>query len=87
MSIQQAGGAQASIQAVMVDSVNVGASEQNRIPIHTVWDATGTVGHWGHQHIRKNRYEAIISVAPVNNSWKIVGMDVIEETRVYPLTN
>lgn len=87
MSIQQAGGAQASIQSVMVDSVIVRSAEADRIPIHTIWDATGTVGHWGHQHIRKNRYEAIISVAPVNNNWKIVGMDVIEERRIYPLNN
>jgi hypothetical protein len=55
------------------------------------WTALGTVGHWGHQHQRINRYTAKITVAavPVGNAkageasaWKIVGLEVEQETRM-----
>ena len=44
----------------------------------------GTVGHWGHVHVRKNKYDATITVEPVNGAWKIIGMELFDETRVDP---
>lgn len=52
------------------------------------WTVLGTVGHWGHQHQRVNRYDAIITVkaipageegAPV---WKIVALEVEQKARL-----
>jgi hypothetical protein len=42
----------------------------------------GTVGHWGHIHIRQNQYEANIIVEPVDGAWKITGLEVLEEKRI-----
>jgi hypothetical protein len=36
--------------------------------------ALGKVGHWGHSYARKNRYEANITVEPVEGVWKITGL-------------
>lgn len=46
------------------------------------WTALGTVGHWGHQHQRVNRYKAKIGLKPVQNEWKIITMEVLEERRL-----
>lgn len=46
------------------------------------WTALGTVGHWGHQHQRVNRYKAKLTVKPVSNEWKITGLEVLEERRL-----
>ncbi len=46
------------------------------------WTALGTVGHWGHQHQRVNRYKARLTVVPVGQEWKIRGMEVLEERRL-----
>jgi hypothetical protein len=46
------------------------------------WTALGTVGHWGHQHQRVNRYKAKLTVKPVNLEWKLVKMEVLEERRL-----
>ena len=46
------------------------------------WTATGSVGHWGHIHMRKNHYEANISVEPVGGAWKITGLELLEEKRI-----
>ena len=48
------------------------------------WAAQGTVGHWGHVHTRRNRYEAIVTVEAVDGAWKITDLEVLEEQRVDP---
>ena len=44
----------------------------------------GSVGHWGHIHIRKNQYEANITVEPMDGAWKITGLELLEEKRIDP---
>ena len=85
MKVKQAGGAQAKVKNVVVDSVDVKTEEEGLIPLQTTWNVMGTVGHWGHQHIRKNRYEALIYIAAIDGMWKVSDLDVLEEVRVYPL--
>lgn len=46
------------------------------------WTALGTVGHWGHQHQRVNRYKAKLTVQPIESEWKITGLEVLEERRL-----
>jgi hypothetical protein len=60
------------------------------------WTALGTVGHWGHEHQRLNRYIAKVTVAPVpekegasskdgdsgRDAWKMVDLEVQEEKRL-----
>jgi hypothetical protein len=42
------------------------------------WKTLATGGHWGHTHRRFIDYQAIIDVAPINNSWKLTGLTVTE---------
>lgn len=56
------------------------------------WTALGTVGHWGHQHQRVNRYIAKVTVEPDRPataatvsqpaSWKITALEILEEKRL-----
>ncbi len=46
------------------------------------WKVTGSVGHWGHVHQRRNQYRATLHVAPVDGEWKLVGLDILEEQRL-----
>jgi P-type E1-E2 ATPase len=46
------------------------------------WTALGTVGHWGHQHQRVNRYKAKLTVQPIESEWKITALEVLEERRL-----
>jgi hypothetical protein len=84
--VQQAGGAQAKVTAVEVLGVEVqGSSKSPRaMNLKSRWTALGTVGHWGHIHTRQNRYEADITVEPIEGAWKITGLEVIGEERVVP---
>jgi len=82
--VTQAGGARARVKEVEILSVKVDPS--NASPLGLVfdaqWTATGTVGHWGHIHIRKNQYHANIEVEPVEGAWKIIRLELLDEKRI-----
>ncbi|HBH34887.1 MAG TPA: hypothetical protein DDW45_00245, partial [Gammaproteobacteria bacterium] len=50
--------------------------------LHGRWTALGSVGHWGHVHQRKNRYEAVVTIAAQEGVWKITGLELMDEQRI-----
>jgi hypothetical protein len=84
MAIQQAGGAQAKIKEVAVEEARAERVDGEGLTyaLHGTWTALGTVGHWGHVHQRKNRYEAVVSVAAQDRAWKIVDLELRDERRI-----
>ncbi len=82
--VQQAGGAQANVKEIDVLDVNVESSPKRprALNLRSHWTALGTVSHWGHIHTRQNRYQAIVTVEPVEGAWKITGLDLLEEERL-----
>jgi hypothetical protein len=85
-AVEQAGGAQAKVKDIVVEKVTVADSAKidTGLEFKAVWTATGTVGHWGHIHTRQNRYDAILTLNVVDGSWKITGIELLEEKRVDP---
>ncbi len=47
-----------------------------------VWTVAGTVGHWGHVHQRTNRYEAELTIQPVEGVWKVTALELLQEERI-----
>jgi len=86
MIIEQAGGAQAKVKQVDVLETDVKKSAQQKgaLDVRTKWTAIGSVGHWGHIHTRQNVYDAILTLAVSEGSWKITGIELLEEKRVDP---
>jgi hypothetical protein len=46
------------------------------------WVTVGEVSHWGHTHERTNRYEAEMELIPAGKSWKIGGLNLLNEERI-----
>ena len=86
MAIQQAGGAQAKIKEVAVEAASAARIDGDGLTyaLDARWTALGSVGHWGHVHQRKNRYEAVVTVAARDGAWKIVGLELRDEQRIDP---
>jgi len=86
MIIEQAGGAHAKVKQVEVLETDVKQSKKQKgaLDVRTKWTAVGSVGHWGHIHTRQNVYDAILTLAVVDGSWKISGIELLEEKRVDP---
>ena len=82
--VTQAGGARARVKAVEILEVDVNQLDDHPLGrlFHAKWTATGTVGHWGHIHLRKNQYAANITVEPVDEAWKITDLELLEEKRI-----
>jgi hypothetical protein len=85
-AVEQAGGAQAKVKDIAVEKVEVAESGEidNALEFKAVWTAAGTVGHWGHIHSRQNRYDALVTLQPIEGAWKIVDLEVLEEKRIDP---
>ena len=86
MIIEQAGGAHAKVKQVDVLETDVQGSKKQKgaLDVRTKWTAIGSVGHWGHIHTRQNVYDAILTLAIVDGSWRITGIELLEEKRVDP---
>jgi hypothetical protein len=84
MVIEQAGGAQAQVREIDIQKVTAEDSSEydNALAFRAQWTALGTVGHWGHIHNRQNLYDAILTLTPVDGSWKIIDLELLEEKRI-----
>ena len=82
--VTQAGGARARVKEVEILDVEVNHLKDPPLGLlfRANWTAMGSVGHWGHIHIRKNQYEADITVEPMDGAWKITNLDLIQEKRI-----
>jgi hypothetical protein len=81
--MEERGGAKARVEAVEVvevDSVDPGTPEG--FVARTAWTVGGTVTHFGHRHFRQNRYDARVTVVPVDGYWKIRSLEVFDEKRL-----
>ena len=82
MIIENQGGISVRVDEVLVTKVEKKPEEDNLLVYRCNWIVKGVVGHWGHKHQRVNQYDAIIKIKPVNGSWKMYDLDVIEEVRL-----
>ena len=46
------------------------------------WTVSGSVGHWGHIHQRRNRYRAELTVRPLDGAWKLTDIEILLEERI-----
>ena len=86
LAIQKAGGAQAKIKEVKILDIVTSPLDSSNLGylFNTTWTALGSVGHWGHVHIRENQYEAVLQVEAKDNVWKITGLELLDEKRIDP---
>jgi len=86
MEVEKQGGARARVKDVeIIEATSESLPDELGLKFLGVWKVSGTVEHWGHKHNRVNQYEAEITVKPVDGSWKITNIDLIEEKRVQPI--
>lgn len=83
LELRNQGGARARVKAVEILRVEPERLAGGRgFRAHCVWNVTASVGHWGHIHQRRNRYEAVLTVEAVDGAWKLTGMKLLNEARL-----
>ena len=83
LRLENQGGARVRVREVELLEVIPEASTQPATLLYrTRWNATGSVGHWGHTHMRTNSYDARVTLGRIGDQWKIANIDILEEQRV-----
>ncbi len=83
MELANQGGARAKVKEIEMLEVEP-RKLQGRpgFQARCTWTVAGSVGHWGHIHQRKNKYEADLTVEPVDGVWKLTRLDLLQEERI-----
>lgn len=82
LELQSQGGARAKVNEVTLEEIETRTSEGGAFTARATWQVGGSVGHWGHVHQRRNRYRADLTVAPVDGSWRLTRVEILEEERL-----
>jgi hypothetical protein len=83
--MDEQGGAVARVAGVeLVEgamSPATGESDPRAFAYRATWRVDGTVEHWGHIHTRQNEYEAVFTLRPVDDAWRIASTELLSEER------
>jgi hypothetical protein len=82
MELASQGGARARVKGVELEELTAESAGDGAFAARAIWNVTGSVGHWGHVHQRRNRYRADLVVAPRDGAWKITALEILEESRL-----
>lgn len=82
LELANQGGARAKVKQVEMIDVTAEPGPEGSFVATASWNVAGSVGHWGHVHQRKNRYRAELAIAPIAGTWKLVGLEVLQEERL-----
>lgn len=77
-------GVQVSVERVNVESATVVSSDWwgDGLKVKALWEVSGRVGHWGHEHQRSNWYRAELKLKSVGGHWKLTELEVLDEIRM-----
>lgn len=76
------GGAQVKVKEVGIEELEPLPSQPLQPGFRVVWTVTGSVGHWGHIHQRRNKYQGEIRIEAIDGEWKLVTLDLASEERM-----
>lgn len=83
LRLENQGGARVRVREVeILDIVSEDAASSDTLSYRTKWNATGSVGHWGHTHMRTNQYDARVTLGKDGDRWRIADIDILEEQRL-----
>ncbi len=90
--MRQQGGALARVREIETiagsrETIAQPLGDERSFCYRLAWTIRGDVEHWGHIHSRTNRYEAIFTVEPRGEYWRLTHLDVLDEKRVQSRTS
>jgi hypothetical protein len=80
LAIKVAGGGTARVNAIEDLTATDISALDGRAGFRTLveWTAQASASHWGHLHVRRIRFRALMELAEIDGEWKIAGMTVID---------
>ena len=77
-------GVQVVVEQVKIKSATVSSANWwgEGMSIRAMWEVSGRVGHWGHEHQRANWYTANLKLKSVDGNWKLTDLEILDEIRI-----
>jgi hypothetical protein len=82
LELANQGGAQVRVKDIEMLDTRLAGVEGNALTVEARWNVAGSVGHWGHIHQRVNGYHANVTVEDRDGSWKLTGLEILQEERL-----
>ena len=82
LEMEERGGAQARVETVEVQQAADIVRSDRGFSVRGQWTVGGMVTHFGHRHFRQNRYDARVGIVPVEGTWRIRSIEVLEQERL-----
>jgi hypothetical protein len=82
LELEERGGAQARVETVEILDAREIERQEAGFRVRSTWTVGGMVTHFGHRHFRQNRYDARIAIVPVDGTWKIRSIEILEQDRL-----
>ena len=83
MELENRGGARGKVNNVEILKIkSIKDLDDNRIAIELDWKVSGSVTHFGHTHYRQNKNNAVMTIMPIDQVWKVESIDIIDEKRL-----
>jgi hypothetical protein len=81
LAIKVAGGGTARVTAIEDLTATDISALDGRAGFRTLaeWTAQASASHWGHLHVRRIRFRALMELAEIEGVWKIAGMTVLDK--------
>ena len=83
LELEQKGGPRVKINHVDLRSCQVERVKNgDGLRADAEWVAVGDITHWGHIHTRLNKYRAWLTIQPIDSTWKVIDIEIVEESRI-----
>ena len=82
LELANQGGARVKVKDIEVLDTRLLEDESGTLTVDSRWNVSGSVGHWGHVHQRRNGYHAMLSITEIDGAWKLTGLEILQEERL-----
>ncbi|MHC4429834.1 MAG: hypothetical protein ACYS0D_14735, partial [Planctomycetota bacterium] len=82
LELANQGGARAKVKEIELTEIDAKFVEAGGIAAVATWTVSGSVGHWGHVHQRRNQYRAELTVRALDGAWKLTEIEILQEERL-----
>jgi hypothetical protein len=82
LELANQGGARVKVKDIEMLESSLAESQGQSLTVDSRWNVSGSVGHWGHIHQRKNGYHARLEISEIDGAWKLTGLEILQEERL-----
>ncbi len=82
LELANQGGARVKVKDIEVLDAVLVETNGDSLTVDSKWNVSGSVGHWGHVHQRRNGYHAMLEISEMGGDWKLTGLEILEEERL-----